>query len=95
MIDAEHGIGREDRLHDGVQLACTLEVVAERLFNDHTTPTVDGVDGVLIVRSQTVLGQLSEDLLEGLRGNGKVEGMVAVSAACIELCESVLELLEC
>ena len=94
VVDAEHGVGREDRLHDGVQLARALQVVTEGLLDDHAAPTVDGVDGVGIVRCQAVLGQLGEDLLEGLRGDGEVEGVVAVCATLVELGKGALEFLE-
>ena len=94
MVDAEHGVGREDRLHDGVQLARALQVVTEGLLDDHAAPTVNGVDGVGIVRCQAVLGELGEDLLEGLRGDGEVEGVVAVCATLVELGEGALEFFE-
>ncbi len=68
VVDAEYCVGREDCLHDGVQFACALKVVAEGLLNDHAAPTVDGVDGVVIAGCEVVFGELGEDLLECLRG---------------------------
>lgn len=92
MIDAEHGVGREDRLHDGIQLAGALKVVAEGLFNNHAAPAVNGVDGVVITGCEVVFSELGEDLLECLRGNRQVEGVVAVGATLIEFGEGALEL---
>ncbi len=38
VVDAEHGVGREDRLDDVVQLARRLQVAAERLLDDDAAP---------------------------------------------------------
>ena len=92
VVDAEHGVGREDCLHDGVQFACAFKVVTEGLLNDHAAPTVDGVDGVVIARCEVVFGELGEDLLECLRGDGEVESVVAVGATLVEFGKGALEL---
>ena len=92
VVDAEHCVGREDCLHDGVQFACAFKVVTEGLFDDHAAPTVDGVDGVVIAGCEVVFSELGENLLECLWGNRQVECVVAVGTTLIEFCEGALEL---
>ncbi|MCY1242489.1 hypothetical protein D9M72_554520 [compost metagenome] len=40
VVDPEHSIRREHRLHDVIKLPGGLEVVPERLLDDHTAPLV-------------------------------------------------------
>ena len=40
MVDAEHRIGWEHRLHHGVKLAGGLQVRAERFFDNDSTPFI-------------------------------------------------------
>ncbi|BAS17985.1 hypothetical protein AHiyo8_62880 [Arthrobacter sp. Hiyo8] len=75
VVDAEDRVRREDGLHDVVELARGLQVVAEGLLDDHAAPLP--VAGL----RQPVLGELLADLLEGLGRDGQVETVIAAGAA--------------
>ena len=89
MVDPEHGVRREDRLDDVVELPGRLEVVPERLLDDHPPPLV------ALGLGQAVLGQLAADLFERLRRNRQVERVVAArSAVLVQFIDRVAEPLE-
>lgn len=77
VVDPEDRVRRKDRLHNVVELAGGLEVVPERLFDHDPAPLV------ALGLGQPVLGELAADELEGLRRDGKVEGVVAPRAALL------------
>ena len=89
VVDPEDRVRREHRLHDVVELPGRLEVVAERLLDDHAAPLV------ALGLGQAVLGELPADLLEGLRRDGEVERVVAArSAVLVEFIDGFAEPLE-
>lgn len=77
VVDAEHGPLIEHRADDLVELLGRLEVVAERLFNDHAAPLV-----FALVRHAGAI-QLVDNLGEELRRHGQVVGPVAGGAALV------------
>ena len=89
VVDPEHRVGREHRLEHRVELASGLQVVPERLLDDHAAPRVSlGV-------GEAVLLELSHDRAEERRGDGEVERHVAGSAAeLVELLDRAPQLLE-
>ena len=77
MIDPEHRVLREHRLHNVVQLPGRVQVMPERLLDHHPPPLL-----TLGLR-QPVLGELPADLLEGLRRDRQVERVVTAGAAVL------------
>jgi hypothetical protein len=71
VVDPEHGVLREHRLDDVVELPGGPEVVAEPLLDHHAPPVL-----ALGLR-QSVLGPVAADLLKGLRRDREVERLVA------------------
>ena len=88
VVDAEHRLGREHRVQDGVQLAGALQVVAERLLDHHPAPRAAAGPGLLAVRRGVAVRvgqagplQLLHHDRERLGRDGQVEGVVAAGAA--------------
>ena len=77
VVDAEDRVGREDALDDVVELARALEVVAERLLDDHPAP------GVGVGLAQPGALELLADHGERRRRDREVEGEVAARAALV------------
>ncbi len=86
VVDPEHRIRREHRLHNVVQLPGGLQVMPERLLDHHPPPLL-----ALSLR-QAVLGQLPADLLKRLRRNGQIERVITPrSALLIQLSDRVTQ----
>ena len=85
MVDTEHGTGREHIVDDPVEFLGTLEIVAERLLNDHSPP------GTSFVCGQARRPQLS--ITVGKKpGDRQIERMVAVGATdSVEVTEDFRE----
>ena len=75
VVDAEHGVGGEHPLDDGVQLAGGLEVGAERLL-DH-----DAAPAAVALLGEPGGGEVLGDLREVARRDREVERGVAERAA--------------
>ena len=75
MVDAEHARRVEHFGDHAIELLGAGQVMTERLFDDHTTPST------LVAFRQTAVGQLAGDLREGPWRHGHVERMVAARAA--------------
>ncbi len=89
VVDAEHRVRREDRLDDGVELACRLEVAPEGLLDDDAAPVA-----LLLVREARA-AELLGDQREGLRRDRQVERVVPHRAPlAVELLRDVLQRLE-
>ena len=89
VVDAEHRPGREDPVEHLVELLRGLQVVAERLLDDHPTPRAVASVG------EPVLLELPDDVTEELRRDRQVERVVAAGAALlVELLDGALELPE-
>ena len=74
VIDPEHGIGREDGLHNLVQCPGRGQVVAKGFLNDNPAPAL------ILGLSQAVLGELTAHQFKGLGGDGQVKRVVAPCA---------------
>ena len=89
VVDAEHRLLGEDLVHDPVELNRALEVVAERLLDDHPAPLVTVLCG------QTGAGELLEHHRERARRDGQVEGVVAAGTADpVQVADGLRELVE-
>lgn len=75
MVDAEHRIGVEDLRDHRVELLGARQVMAERLFDDHTAPCVAFRFG------QAAVGELLGHDREVARWHRHVERVVAAGAA--------------
>ena len=86
VVDAEHRVGREDRLDDGVQLARRLQVAAERLLDDDAAPCA------FLLVGEARAAQLLGDQRERLRRDREVERVVAHRAPLgVEVVDGLLE----
>lgn len=89
VVDPEDLVGREDLVHDLVELLGGDQVVAERLLDDRAAP------GAVLLVGQTVLLELLDDLGEELRRYRQVEGEVAARALrLVEFLDGRLQRLE-
>ncbi|MCW0416748.1 hypothetical protein NB689_002502 [Xanthomonas sacchari] len=75
MVDAEHLVLVQHAADDGVELACALQVVAERLLHDHPAPAAAGA-----LLDQPGRPQLFDHRREEARRGGQVEQHVAAGA---------------
>ena len=75
VIDAEYARRVEHLGNHTVEFLSAGQIVAERLFDDHATPSA------FVAFRQTAVGQLAGDLREGPWRHGHVERMVAARAA--------------
>ncbi len=89
VIDPEDRMLREHLVDNGVELFRALQIVAERLLDDHSPPLVLG-----LVR-ETRARQLLAHHRERRRRNGQVERVVAVcTALLVQLTERVTKFVE-
>ena len=75
MVDAEHARRVEHFGDHAIELLGAGQVMTERLFDDHTTPST------LVAFRQTTVGQLTGHLRERARRYGHVERVVAAGTA--------------
>ena len=90
VVDAEHRLLGEDAVDHVVELLCAVQVVAERLLDDHAAPPV-----ACCGPGQPGLRQLLAHRRERLRRNRQVEGVIAAGAALgVELLQRLGQPLE-
>ncbi len=90
VVDPEHAVRREHRLHDRVELARCRQVAAEGFLDHHAPPLAVDVSG------ETRVPQLLGHLGERLRRNRQVERVVAHRPARpIQLRQRLLQHFEC
>ncbi len=89
VVDPEDLVGREDLVHDRVELLGAGQVVAERLLDDRAPPRVAAA------LRQAVLLELLHHVGEELRRHRQVEGEVAARAAdLVQVLDRRLQLVE-
>ncbi len=70
MINPEHRVRREHRLHNVIQRPRRFQIMPERLLNHHPTPLLP------ISLRQPMLGQLPANLLKRLRRNRQIKRVI-------------------
>src|ERR1700722_6587300 len=90
VVNAEHRLLGKDAVDHVVQLACTVQIVAERLLDDHPAPAA------ILGLGQPGGVQLLAHRGKALRRDRKVESMVTGGAACsVELVQRLGQPGEC